>query len=89
MIEPGAFNGLAALTTLDLGFNSLPSLPAGTFDGLVDIETMYAHVRMRLSSHSYHMTRAFPCSKLEGNGLLVSVDVDVFAGLTKLKTMYV
>ena len=41
MIEPGTFNGLAALTNLDLGYNSLTSLDAGAFDGLVDIETMY------------------------------------------------
>ncbi len=53
MIEPGAFNGLAALTTLDLGFNSLPSLPAGTFDGLVDIETMYVCYTCFLSHFSH------------------------------------
>jgi hypothetical protein len=41
MIEPGTFNGLAALTALDLGYNSLTSLDTGAFDGLVDIETMY------------------------------------------------
>ncbi len=53
MIEPGAFNGLAALTTLDLGYNYLASLPAGTFDGLVDIETMYVCDTCFLSYRSH------------------------------------
>ncbi len=59
MIEPGAFNGLAALTTLNIGFNSLPSLPAGTFDGLVDIETMYVCDTCFLSHFSLLLNAAF------------------------------
>ena len=80
-IAPGAFSGLSALQTLDLGPNLLSSVDSSLFAGAPNLAVLYNRAFITVDY-------AQPCSDLDTNSIK-AIQSSSFAGMTRLACLYV
>ena len=87
-IEPGAFDGLENLTSLDMYANELAAVSVGIFRGLEHLKelNMAANVIKTIEAGSFAHLQNLAYLDLHANGIL-SLTTGCFSGLSQLTTL--
>ncbi|KAI6652594.1 Leucine-rich repeat and fibronectin type-III domain-containing protein 5-like [Oopsacas minuta] len=91
ILEPGQLRNLTNLKRLDLSRNSLVYIPAGTFDGLVSLETLTLDGNLftpdTLVPENFTGAENITSLSLAGNQLSLPITNNFLGFFTKLKTL--